>query len=89
MQVSVLYIWLANLAAKCSFTLPCRICGYLFMQAKDVKTVEGYSCYNRALTLAELAEVRRRCNALIALLWPNGVPLDVYTAVVNKVRRDA
>lgn len=50
---------------------------------------EGIAKYNRAMTLAELADVRQRCNKLIALLWPNGVPLDVYVAVVNKVRGDA
>lgn len=59
------------------------------MSNKPNEMAEGIAEYNRAITLAESAEIRRRCNKLIALLWPNGVPLDVYVAVVNKVRGDA
>ena len=59
------------------------------MSNKPNEGAEGIAKYNKAMTLAELAEVRQRCNKLIALLWPSGVPLDVYVAVVNKVRRDA
>ena len=59
------------------------------MSNKPNEMAEGIAKYNRAMTLAELADIRQRCNKLIALLWPNGVPLDVYVAVVNKVRGDA
>lgn len=46
----------------------------------------NYEAYERAASLAELAEVRRRANELINRLWPDGIPLTVYLAIVEDVR---